>query len=113
MQGSDPASFLIEYGSGVVAGSVAYDTMRVGEPVITVQNQGIGLADATTDAFIAASCDGLFVCPSTPHHCIMHLFSWFSSCKDTSPEVSVPRQSPSQRLLRQVTAELEDVSVTS
>lgn len=66
MQGSDPASFLIEYGSGVVAGSVAYDTMRVGEPVITVQNQGIGLADATTDAFIAASCDGLFVCPSTP-----------------------------------------------
>ena len=61
MQGSDPEGFLIEYGSGVVAGSVAYDSVRVGEPVITISHQGFGLADATTNAFVAASCDGLFV----------------------------------------------------
>ena len=61
VQGSDPANFLIEYGSGIVAGSVAFDTVRVGAPVITIQHQGFGLADAATSAFVAASCDGLFV----------------------------------------------------
>ena len=68
LQGTDTAGFLIEYGSGIVAGSVAFDTVGVGEPTITIQRQGIGLADATTNAFTSASCDGLFVSciPSRP-----------------------------------------------
>ena len=61
VKGTDPGGFLIEYGSGVVAGSVAFDTVRLGTPTITIQRQGIGLADATTSAFVSASCDGLFV----------------------------------------------------
>ena len=69
MQGTDPAGFLIEYGSGVVAGSVAFDTVAVGEPAITLHSQGIGLAAATTSAFVSASCDGLFVRPITICHC--------------------------------------------
>ena len=61
VQGTDQAGFLIDYGSGIVAGSVAFDTVRVGEPTVKIQRQGIGLADATTNAFTSASCDGLFV----------------------------------------------------
>ena len=68
VQSSDTSGFLIEYGSGIVAGSVAFDTVRVGQPTVTIHRQGIGLAAATTSAFISASCDGLFVglsCPVT------------------------------------------------
>lgn len=55
-----------------MAGSVAYDTIRVGIPIITVQRQGIGLADAATNAFIAASCDGLFVRPDSLLPPVLH-----------------------------------------
>ena len=45
-----------------VAGTVAADTLQLGN--ITVQNQGFGLVLSSSSDFVDISCDGLFVSPS-------------------------------------------------
>ncbi len=58
-------AFFIQYGRGAVLGNVAYDTLTVGQPPLRVTKQGMGLARDTSGAFTDASCDGLFVRPSS------------------------------------------------
>lgn len=55
--------FMVTYGTGQVAGTVAADTMTVGD--ITIKNQGFGLVLRASTDFLDISCDGLFVrfCP--------------------------------------------------
>ncbi|EIE21459.1 acid protease [Coccomyxa subellipsoidea C-169] len=50
--------FMITYGTGQVAGTVAADTLTVGN--ITVKNQGFGLVLRASTDFLDISCDGLF-----------------------------------------------------
>ncbi len=54
---------MVTYGTGQVAGTVAADTMVVGD--ITIKNQGFGLVLRASTDFLDISCDGLFVrfCP--------------------------------------------------
>lgn len=54
---------MITYGTGQVAGTVAADTLTVGN--ITVKNQGFGLVLRASTDFLDISCDGLFVRPFT------------------------------------------------
>jgi hypothetical protein len=51
-----------------VAGTVAADTLKIGN--ITVKNQGFGLVLSSSRDFLDISCDGLFVRSRTPcrHH---------------------------------------------
>lgn len=51
--------FMVTYGTGQVAGTVAADTLTVGD--ITVKNQGFGLVLRASTDFLDISCDGLFV----------------------------------------------------
>ena len=55
------AAFFIQYGTGAVLGDVIYETITLGQPPLRVHSQGVGLAQETTAAFYAASCDGLLV----------------------------------------------------
>jgi len=50
---------MVTYGTGQVAGTVAADTLLVGD--ITVKNQGFGLVLRASADFLDISCDGLFV----------------------------------------------------
>ncbi|CAL8469579.1 g9120 [Coccomyxa elongata] len=50
--------FMVTYGTGQVAGTVAADTLTVGD--ITVKNQGFGLVLRASTDFLDISCDGLF-----------------------------------------------------
>ncbi|BDA44683.1 Cathepsin E-B [Coccomyxa sp. Obi] len=50
--------FMVTYGTGQVAGTVAADTLTVGN--ITVKNQGFGLVLRASTDFLDISCDGLF-----------------------------------------------------
>jgi hypothetical protein len=52
---------MVTYGTGQVAGTVAADTLRLGN--ITVDNQGFGLVLQASTDFLDISCDGLFVRP--------------------------------------------------
>ncbi|BDA43815.1 Cathepsin E [Coccomyxa sp. Obi] len=52
--------FFIEYGTGAVEGTTAYDSLQLATPPINIQRQGFGLADQASAAFAVASCDGLF-----------------------------------------------------
>ena len=47
-----------------VAGTVAADTLEIGN--ITVKNQGFGLVLSSSRDFLDISCDGLFVSSRTP-----------------------------------------------
>ena len=47
-----------------VAGTVAADTLEIGN--ITVKNQGFGLVLSSSKDFLDISCDGLFVSSRTP-----------------------------------------------
>lgn len=47
-----------------VAGTVAADTLEIGN--ITVKNQGFGLVLSSSRDFLDISCDGLFVSTRTP-----------------------------------------------
>lgn len=60
--------FEITYGTGAVAGSVAYETLTLGtgNAVIKVPHQGFGMVYDSSMDFLSASCDGLFVRLSTP-----------------------------------------------
>lgn len=51
--------FMVTYGTGQVAGTVAADSLTVGN--ITVANQGFGLVLRASTDFLDISCDGLFV----------------------------------------------------
>ena len=53
--------FMVTYGTGQVAGTVAADTLTIGN--ITVPNQGFGLVLHASVDFLDISCDGLFVSP--------------------------------------------------
>ena len=52
-------------GERQVVGTVASDTLSVGSPPITVQDQGFGLVFHASTDFLGVSCDGLFVRPAT------------------------------------------------
>ena len=53
---------MVTYGTGQVAGTVAADTLQLGN--ITVPHQGFGLVLHASVDFLDISCDGLFVsCP--------------------------------------------------
>lgn len=51
--------FMVMYGTGQVAGTVAADTLKIGD--ITIENQGFGLVLHASSDFLDISCDGLFV----------------------------------------------------
>jgi hypothetical protein len=55
--------FEITYGTGAVAGSVAYETLTMGsgDATIKVPHQGFGMVYDSSMDFLSASCDGLFV----------------------------------------------------
>ncbi len=65
---------MVTYGTGQVAGTVAADTLTVGD--ITVKNQGFGLVLRASTDFLDISCDGLFV-----RSCPLHLPSVLMSRK--------------------------------
>ncbi|EIE26466.1 acid protease [Coccomyxa subellipsoidea C-169] len=54
--------FEITYGTGAVAGSVAYETLTLGtgDSAIQVPHQGFGMVYDSSMDFLSASCDGLF-----------------------------------------------------
>ena len=55
---------MVTYGTGQVAGTVAADTLMIGN--ITVPAQGFGLVLHASVDFLDISCDGLFVRRLTP-----------------------------------------------
>ena len=55
--------FFIAYGTGAVEGTTVYDSLQLAAPPITIERQGFGLAEQVSEAFVVASCDGLFVRP--------------------------------------------------
>lgn len=61
--------FEITYGTGAVAGSVAYETLTLGtgDSAIQVPHQGFGMVYDSSMDFLSASCDGLFV--RSRHYC--------------------------------------------
>ena len=54
-------NFQVNYATGSVVGQVAYDTVSLGNPTVTISNQGFGLATDSTSDFLSTSCDGLWV----------------------------------------------------
>lgn len=58
--------FEITYGTGAVAGNVAFENLTVGSGAnkLTVPHQGFGMVYDSSMDFLTASCDGLFVRPS-------------------------------------------------
>ena len=62
--------FEITYGTGAVAGTVAFETLTLGSGsnTLVVPHQGFGMVYDSSIDFLTASCDGLFVrtlCPSS------------------------------------------------
>ena len=53
--------FEILYGTGEVAGVVAYEQLTLGSPALTIPKQGFGAVYDSSADFLSASCDGLFV----------------------------------------------------
>lgn len=70
--------FEITYGTGAVAGTVAFETLTLGtgSSTIVVPHQGFGMVYDSSIDFLTASCDGLFVRTSPlllPHLHSQHL----------------------------------------
>ena len=63
----DPAVLRQGWFISKVAGTVAADTLHLGN--ITVKNQGFGLVLSSSSDFLDISCDGLFVSP-LPLSCV-------------------------------------------
>ena len=57
--------FEITYGTGAVAGTVAFESLMLGSGAntVTVPHQGFGMVYDSSMDFLTASCDGLFVRP--------------------------------------------------
>ena len=57
--------FEITYGTGSVAGTVAFESLTLGSGsgsgIVTVPHQGFGMVYDSSMDFLTASCDGLFV----------------------------------------------------